>query len=171
MNLLLPLALTLCAALGSCGQQSCDALPVCLDPGVYNRNHEVQPNAAVAPDLGPLTLHPGETRTVTVVLDRRGLPDSLPVTFTGTFVVQGIENPNGSHPYFQRASGTTLFDSEGLTVELSTNPVVGNSLALTLRAAVGTPAREEGLTFYLQREGTRYGSSGALSLGIEIQAP
>lgn len=166
-----PLALILSAVLASCGQQGCEAFPVCLDPAINNRNHEVQANARVDLADQQITLHPGETLTVPIRFDRHGLPEDLPISITGAFVLQGLENPHGSTPFFQTATGTVLFDSNGLTAQISSNPVVGNTAAVTLTAAPSTPLRYEYLQVGLQKQNTLYGSGGSLGLSITIQAP
>ena len=165
------LALTLSTVLAACGQQGCDAFPVCLDPAVNNRTHEIQADASVDLPDQQITLHSGETLTVPIVFDRHGLPEDLPILLTGTAVLTGVENPRGSTPFFQKAAGSVLFDSNGLTAQISANPVIGSKATVTLTASPSTPPRYEYLDVGLQKQGTLYGSGGGLLLSITVQAP
>ncbi len=167
---LFPLALALSSMLASCGQQSCEALPLCLDPAINNRAHEVQANASIDLVDQQITLHPGETLTLPITLTRNRLPEDLPISFTGTAVLTGSET-NGSTPFFQKANGRVLFDSDGFTAQISANPVVGSKATVTLTASLSTRPRYESLDVVMQKQGTLYGSAGFLPLPITIKTP
>jgi hypothetical protein len=151
------------ASLGliGCGQNACDNGPFCADPVVYARRNEIQPNFSVPLAQQRLTLRPGEQQTLAVTVDRRGLPDSLPVFFTATAFNSGATS------FYRTVTGTVLLDYAGLMVVASANPVTGNTAELTFKVAAGTPPQRFDMTFGTQKQDTRWGSSSFFGISVE----
>ncbi|MBZ9714817.1 hypothetical protein [Deinococcus multiflagellatus] len=138
----------LCTAglLASCNQESCQNLPACLVP----TTNESQPNGGL-PGAQPLTLLPGESRTVTVNINRNGVPQAEPLQllYTGTDAaapdVVG-RSPDGS-----------------ITVTGSREPFTGDTVQVTVLASAKAQASGTLKTVYV---GVKKVNSSPSSFGL-----
>lgn len=158
--------LVLSLVLSGCGKDWCNNAPVCLDPVVYGRNHEIQPDPAQMTQ--PVVIVAGESQTITVTFNRNGLPDSLPIFFPSALGYYPGENVGGDPQQSQQTRGTLLYERGGLKLTAAANPFTGSSTQLTVSVAAGTPAGFYGFQIFVQKQNTRYGSSRALFFTVKV---
>ncbi|WP_104992245.1 hypothetical protein [Deinococcus sp. NW-56] len=151
------LLLALCAGLplglGACGQ-ACRDLPVCLT----NTPAERQPLGYLQD--GSVTLAPGETRTVTVRVDRNSIPEGQAlqlVPWHGEALPAGVLG--------RSRDGT-------LTATGSQQPFTGNQTQLSLTAAPDAPPTGQDVTFFIgiRKVESRTDTQGMVSLDVRVQA-
>jgi hypothetical protein len=155
--------------LSGCSESACNREPLCLNPIILTQRGENQPE--FEPGEHTVRLFRGQQSTLTLRLNRKAWPDSLPVYFTGS--TSNIRGPFS----FTQFSGTGLFNDAGVSVRASANPVIGNTVQLTVtrtwdgRSLVPDGDRTLTLNFVTQLKTERWQSPNVLSVRVEAIGP
>lgn len=147
----LVLLLSLSGLLASCGT-ACRDLPVCLTDTPAERQPYVQGN--------PVVLTPGETRRVTVLVDRNGIPEHQALQLMPRKGEALPENILG-----RSRDGT-------VTASGSQQPFLGNQTQVTLTASWDTPVTGQVVPFFagIRKVESRTSTQGSV-FDVRIEAP
>lgn len=142
------LILGLSGLLASCGT-ACRDLPLCLTDTPAQR----QPVGGVL-NREIVKLRPGETRNVTLVIDRNGIPASERLTLV---------------PLSGSGDTALLARANGLTVTGSAAPFLGNQVTVTVSAAPDAARSSQSTTLLVGiRKEKSSGAAGTLSLDVVV---
>lgn len=151
-------------------QTMCTHTPFCLDPLVYLQNAERQPWQR---DYSTsLNLRPGETREVTLVFDLNGVPADTPVK-----VVQVSRRwlNRSIGELFARPQGlgqeTVFYRDPDLMVHARRPFFQGGQLTLKVTAAGDARPSLSVLDLTVQKQGTRWGSTGQATIRLWLHPP
>lgn len=143
--------------LSSCGLEACTNLPVCVPVGIETEPEPTGRMLVSANQADPIAIPAGETRTVTLVIDRSGLPPADPV-YLRSITKDAIE---GNPTLFAR--------TEGLVVRGSAEPFSTETTTMSVTVPAGTPARPYEATIGVRRVASKYASTlGTITIHVQV---
>ncbi|THF88373.1 hypothetical protein E7T09_03985 [Deinococcus sp. KSM4-11] len=105
----------------------------------------------------PIVIPAGETRTVTLVIDRSGFPAADPV-YLRSVTKDAID---GDPALFARTEFTV--------VRGSTQPVTAETTTVSVTVPTGTPARRYDATIGIRRVASKYASTlGTITIHVDV---